>query len=105
VFGWRAPTVGAALRRRGDHLQVETGVDVTPLQRRPQVLAHTLVTLDRLSRTVIFVRLAHSGEFNHFGEPDTSGGALPCSDEGLNCWTSAAREKVDHQGKVLHAKG
>jgi alkanesulfonate monooxygenase SsuD/methylene tetrahydromethanopterin reductase-like flavin-dependent oxidoreductase (luciferase family) len=90
--------------------RLKLGVDVTPLpRRRPQVLAHTLVTLDRLSQGRVIFGAGLGGtneEFNLFGEPDDIRRRAAMLDEGLELLDGLLRgQTVDHQGVYYTAKG
>jgi alkanesulfonate monooxygenase SsuD/methylene tetrahydromethanopterin reductase-like flavin-dependent oxidoreductase (luciferase family) len=90
--------------------RLKLGVDVTPLpRRRPQVLAHTLVTLDRLSQGRVIFGAGLGGtteEFSLFGEPDDIRRRAAMLDEGLELLDSLLRgQKVNHQGVYYTARG
>lgn len=90
--------------------RLKLGVDVTPLpRRRPQVLAHTLVTLDRLSQGRVIFGAGLGGtseEFSLFGEPDDLQRRAAMLDEGLELLDGLLRgQAVNHQGAYYTAKG
>lgn len=89
--------------------RLKLGVDVTPLpRRRPQVLAYTLVTLDRLSQGQVIFGAGLGGtneEFNLFGEPDDLRRRALMLDEGLDLLDRLLRgQTVDHQGSYYTVK-
>jgi alkanesulfonate monooxygenase SsuD/methylene tetrahydromethanopterin reductase-like flavin-dependent oxidoreductase (luciferase family) len=111
AFGWPGAdpwVLLSAVAATTSHLKL--GVDVTPLpRRRPQVLAHTLVTLDRLSQGRVIFGAGLGGtneEFETFGEPVDVKQRAAMLDEGLALLDGLLRgEKVDHQGGYYTAKG
>jgi alkanesulfonate monooxygenase SsuD/methylene tetrahydromethanopterin reductase-like flavin-dependent oxidoreductase (luciferase family) len=111
VFGWPGADPWVLLSAvAATTTRLKLGVDVTPLpRRRPQVLAHTLVTLDRLSQGRVIFGAGLGGtveEFNLFGEPDDVRRRAAMLDEGLELLDGLLRgEKVDYQGKYYTARG
>jgi alkanesulfonate monooxygenase SsuD/methylene tetrahydromethanopterin reductase-like flavin-dependent oxidoreductase (luciferase family) len=111
VFGWPGADPWVLLSAvAATTSRLKLGVDVTPLpRRRPQVLAHTLVTLDRLSEGRVIFGAGLGGtmeEFNFFGEPDDIRRRAAMLDEGLALLDGLLRgERVDHQGSYYTAKG
>jgi alkanesulfonate monooxygenase SsuD/methylene tetrahydromethanopterin reductase-like flavin-dependent oxidoreductase (luciferase family) len=106
AFVWGAPaadpwTVLAAVAASTSRVRV--GTAVTPVaRRRPQVLAHQVATLDRLSggRVTFGAGLGGSRpEFEKFGEPGDTRIRAAMLDEGLELlrgfWSG---EKVTHRG-------
>lgn len=83
--------------------RVKLGTLVTPVpRRRPQVLAHTLTTLDRLSNGRMILGVGLGGvaqEYTAFGEPGDARQRAAMLDEGLEVldrlWSG---EKVTHHG-------
>jgi len=111
VFGWPGADPWVLLSAvAATTSRLKLGVDVTPLpRRRPQVLAHTLVTLDRLSQGRVIFGAGLGGtnkEFEIFGEPADIKRRAAMLDEGLDLLDGLLRgEKVDHQGSYYTAKG
>jgi alkanesulfonate monooxygenase SsuD/methylene tetrahydromethanopterin reductase-like flavin-dependent oxidoreductase (luciferase family) len=111
VFGWSGGDPWVLLSAvAATTSQLKLGVDVTPLpRRRPQVLAHTLVTLDRLSQGRVIFGAGLGGtneEFSLFGEPDDIRRRAAMLDEGLDLLDSLLRgQTVDHQGSYYTARG
>ena len=111
VFGWPGGDPWVLLSAvAATTSRLKLGVDVTPLpRRRPQVLAHTLVTLDRLSQGRVIFGAGLGGtmeEFNAFGEPDDLKQRAAMLDEGLELIDGLLRgETVNHQGSYYTAKG
>ena len=111
VFGWPGADPWVLLSAvAATTSRLKLGVDVTPLpRRRPQVLAHTLVTLDRLSQGRVIFGAGLGGtneEFEIFGEPVDLKRRAAMLDEGLEMLDGWLRgEKVDHQGSYYTAKG
>ena len=111
VFGWPGGDPWVLLSAvAATTSRLKLGVDVTPLpRRRPQVLAHTLVTLDRLSQGRVIFGAGLGGtneEFEIFGEPMDVKRRAAMLDEGLVLLDSLLRgENVDYQGSYYTAKG
>jgi alkanesulfonate monooxygenase SsuD/methylene tetrahydromethanopterin reductase-like flavin-dependent oxidoreductase (luciferase family) len=111
VFGWPGADPWVLLSAvAATTSQLKLGVDVTPLpRRRPQVLAHTLVTLDRLSQGRVIFGAGLGGtnqEFEIFGEPAEIKRRALMLDEGLDLLDGLLRgEKIEHQGGYYTAKG
>ncbi len=83
------------------HLKL--GTAVTPLpRRRPQVLAQTLTTLDRLSNGRMILGVGLGGvaeEYTSFGEPGDARTHAAMLDEGLEVLNQLwSGEKVEHHG-------
>ena len=113
AFVWGAPaadpwTVLAAVAASTS--QVRIGTAVTPVaRRRPQVLAHQVATLDRLSdgRVTFGAGLGGSpSEFEKFGEPRDARARAELLDEGLQLlrrfWSG---EEVTHRGAHYTVEG
>jgi alkanesulfonate monooxygenase SsuD/methylene tetrahydromethanopterin reductase-like flavin-dependent oxidoreductase (luciferase family) len=111
VFGWPGADPWVLLSAvAATTSRLKLGVDVTPLpRRRPQVLAHTLVTLDRLSQGRVIFGAGLGGtdqEFETFGEPVDVKRRAAMLDEGLDLLDGLLRgQKVDHQGPYYTVKG
>jgi alkanesulfonate monooxygenase SsuD/methylene tetrahydromethanopterin reductase-like flavin-dependent oxidoreductase (luciferase family) len=111
VFGWSGGDPWVLLSAvAATTSRLKLGVDVTPLpRRRPQVLAHTLVTLDRLSQGRVIFGAGLGGtreEFDAFGESDDLKRRAAMLDEGLVLIDGLLRgETVDHQGSYYTARG
>jgi len=91
VFGWPGADPWVLLSAvAATTSRLKLGVDLTPLpRRRPQVLAHTLVTLDRLSQgRVIFGAAweARTKNLRSSASRWTSSGAPPCWMRDWRCW-------------------
>ncbi len=106
AFAWGMPSADpwvtlAAVAQATERLRLATFVTPLP-RRRPQVLAHTLATLDLLSQgRVIFCAglggVAH--EFAAFGEADDAATRAAQLDEGLDVLSRLlAGETVTHRG-------
>jgi probable F420-dependent oxidoreductase len=106
AFAWGAPaadpwTILSAIAARTGRVRI--GTAVTPVaRRRPQVLAHQVATLDRLSggRVVFGAGLGGSRtEFEKFGEPGDPAVRAEMLDEGLGLlrrlWSG---DEVRHHG-------
>jgi alkanesulfonate monooxygenase SsuD/methylene tetrahydromethanopterin reductase-like flavin-dependent oxidoreductase (luciferase family) len=113
AFVWGAPaadpwTVLAAVATSTE--RVRLGTAVTPVaRRRPQVLAHQVATLDRLSggRVTFGAGLGGSpAEFGKFGEPTDAHVRAELLDEGLTLlrrlWSG---EDVTHDGPHFRVDG
>jgi probable F420-dependent oxidoreductase len=90
--------------------RVRIGTAVTPVaRRRPQVLAHELATLDRLSggRVIFGAGLGGSPrEFGNFGEPTDPKVRAEMLDEGLDVMQQLwSGEQVSHRGKHYTVDG
>jgi probable F420-dependent oxidoreductase len=90
--------------------RVRIGTAVTPVaRRRPQVLAHELATLDRLSggRVIFGAGLGGSPrEFGNFGEPTDAKVRAEMLDEGLDVMQQLwSGEQVSHRGKHYTVDG
>src|SRR5690242_11237061 len=90
--------------------RVRIGTAVTPVaRRRPQVLAHELATLDRLSggRVIFGAGLGGSpSEFGNFGEPTDAKVRAEMLDEGLDVMQQLwSGEQVSHRGKHYTVDG
>jgi probable F420-dependent oxidoreductase len=90
--------------------RVRIGTAVTPVaRRRPQVLAHELATLDRLSggRVIFGAGLGGSPrEFGNFGEPTDAKVRAEMLDEGLDVMRQLwSGERVSHRGKHYTVDG
>jgi probable F420-dependent oxidoreductase len=90
--------------------RVRIGTAVTPVaRRRPQVLAHELATLDRLSggRVIFGAGLGGSPrEFGNFGEPTDAKVRAELLDEGLDVMRQLwSGEQVTHRGKHFTVDG
>jgi alkanesulfonate monooxygenase SsuD/methylene tetrahydromethanopterin reductase-like flavin-dependent oxidoreductase (luciferase family) len=95
--GSRWPPVAQATGR----LRIGTGI--TPLARRPQVLANTVACLDRLSGGRVVLGAGLGGvpaEFAAFGEPDNLRVRAERLDEALELVAALlSGERVDHRGR------
>jgi probable F420-dependent oxidoreductase len=113
AFVWDAPAADpwvtlAAIAARTSRVRI--GTAVTPVaRRRPQVLAHEIATLDRLSggRFIFGAGLGGSPrEFGSFGEPTDANVRAQMLDEGLNVlrklWSG---EPVSHHGEHYTVDG
>ncbi len=102
---WILLTVAATATTR-----LKLGTAITPLpRRRPQVLAETITTLDRLSngRAVLGVGIGGSAEeYTAFGEPGDAKERAAMLDEGLEVvdalWSG---QKVTHHGTHYTVEG
>jgi alkanesulfonate monooxygenase SsuD/methylene tetrahydromethanopterin reductase-like flavin-dependent oxidoreductase (luciferase family) len=113
AFVWGAPaadpwTVLAAIATSTE--RVRLGTAVTPVaRRRPQVLAHQVATLDRLSEGRVTFGAGLGGspaEFGKFGEPTDAHLRAELLDEGLTLlrrfWSG---EEVTHDGPHFRVDG
>lgn len=111
VFGWPGGDPWVLLSAAAaTTTRIKLGVNVTPVpRRRPQVLAQTLVTLDRLSQGRVIFGAGLGGtmeEFNVFGEMDDVQRRAAMLDEGLELLDGLLRGKtVNYQGRYYTAKG
>jgi len=90
--------------------RIRLGTWVTPLPRhRPQMLALTLASLDRLSSGRVTLGVGLGGvpqEFAAFGEPASLRTRAAIVDEGLELLTALlSGSRVDHQGHHFTADG
>jgi probable F420-dependent oxidoreductase len=106
AFVWDAPAADPWVVLSGvaaSTARVRIGTAVTPVaRRRPQVLAHEVATLDRLSGGRVIFGAGLGGapsEFGKFGEPTDAKVRAEMLDEGLDVmrrlWSG---EKVTHRG-------
>jgi probable F420-dependent oxidoreductase len=113
AFVWNAPAADPWITLSAiaaSTSRVRIGTAVTPVaRRRPQVLAHELATLDRLSggRVIFGAGLGGSPrEFGNFGEPTDEKVRAEMLDEGLDVmrqlWTG---EPLTHRGKHYTVDG
>lgn len=112
-FVWGAPSADpwvilAAAAQATRRLRL--GTAVTPLpRRRPQVLASTLATLDRLSQDRVVFGAGLGGvaeEFTAFGEPDDARQRAARLDEGLELLDRLwAGQTVTHHGAHYLVEG
>lgn len=112
-FVWGAPSgdpwiILAAVAQATTHLRLATGV--TPLARyQPQMLAHTLAALDRLSEGRVILGVGLGGvaeEFSAFGGPGEARVRAAMVDEGLDLLDRFWRgETVTHQGTHYRVHG
>ena len=112
-FVWGVPSgdpwvVLAAVAASTARLKI--GTSVTPLpRRRPQVLAHTLATLDILSNGRVVFGAGLGGvpaEYTAFGEPDDPMRLAAMLDEGLEVLSRLwSGERVMHHGPHYIAEG
>jgi alkanesulfonate monooxygenase SsuD/methylene tetrahydromethanopterin reductase-like flavin-dependent oxidoreductase (luciferase family) len=90
--------------------RLKIGTSVTPLpRRRPQVLAHTLATLDILSNGRVVFGAGLGGvpaEYAAFGEPDDPMRLAAMLDEGLEVLSRLwSGDRVLHHGPHYSAEG
>jgi alkanesulfonate monooxygenase SsuD/methylene tetrahydromethanopterin reductase-like flavin-dependent oxidoreductase (luciferase family) len=106
-YVWEVPTgdqwvILAAVAQATSRLRLGTAITVLP-RRRPNMVAHTLATLDLLSngRMVFGAGLGGGGrEFTAFGEADTGKTRAAMLDEGLEVVAGLLNgERVQHQGQ------
>lgn len=98
----------AAVAQATEHLRLATGV--TPLARhQPQMLAHSLAALDRLSEGRVTLGVGLGGvaeEFSAFGGPGDARVRAAMVDEGLELLDRFWRgEAVTHQGDYYQVAG
>ncbi|MCC6169277.1 MAG: TIGR03619 family F420-dependent LLM class oxidoreductase [Caldilineaceae bacterium] len=112
-FVWGAPSgdpwiILAAVAQATTHLRLATGV--TPLARhQPQMLAHMLAALDRLSEGRVILGVGLGGvaeEFSAFGGPGDARVRAAMVDEGLDLLDRFWRgDPVTHQGEYYQVTG
>lgn len=112
AYAWGVPSadpwvVLAAAAQATTRLKL--GTAVTPLPRRPAVVAGTVATLDRLSGGRVIFGAGLGGvavEFTTFGEPDGTSDRAAMLDEGLDVVTALwSGQLVRHAGRFYQVNG